>query len=87
MSEALSGVAGDAETEALQEQFGLRLSASASAVIGGVAVVWGLAVPSQALLLVGLYALIGTALSLLTSHAARLVAAARPPATLSAARL
>jgi predicted Co/Zn/Cd cation transporter (cation efflux family) len=65
----------DTASEVRTEQRALRLSASASAVIGGVAVVWGLAVQSQALLLDGVYALIGTALSLLTLHAARLVAA------------
>jgi predicted Co/Zn/Cd cation transporter (cation efflux family) len=75
--------AGDAETqdaaEGRRERLALRLSAVASAVIGGVAVAWGLAVQSQALLLDGVYALIGTALSLLTLHAARLVAAGPTP--------
>jgi predicted Co/Zn/Cd cation transporter (cation efflux family) len=75
--------AGDAETqdaaEGRRERLALRLSAVASAVIGGVAVAWGLAVQSQALLLDGVYAVIGTALSLLTLHAARLVAAGPTP--------
>ena len=41
--------------------------------------VWGLSVQSQALLLDGVYALIGMGLSLLTLHAARLVAAGPTP--------
>jgi predicted Co/Zn/Cd cation transporter (cation efflux family) len=79
MSEQLSDVGGEAATEAGKERLGLRLSAAASAVLGGIAVIWGLAVQSQALLLDGVYALIGTALSLVTLHAARLVAAGPTP--------
>lgn len=61
------------------ERRALGVSAAASASVGVVAVVWGLSVQSQALLLDGVYALIGMGLSLLTLHAARLVAAGPTP--------
>lgn len=79
MSQQRHDTAGAEAAEGRQERLGLRLSASASALIGVVAVVWGLAVQSQALLLDGVYAVIGTGLSLLTLRAARLVAAGPTP--------
>jgi len=79
MSEQRGGSADGAAADDRRERLGLRLSASASAVLGVVAVVWGLTVQSQALLLDGVYALIGTGLSLLTLRAARLVAAGPTP--------
>jgi cation diffusion facilitator family transporter len=57
------------------ERLGLRWSAGAAAALGVLGVVWGVAIQSQALLLDGVYALIGMVLALVTLHAARLAAA------------
>ncbi len=67
------------DVEERRERRGLRLSAVASAVLGVVGVVWGLAAQAQALLLDGVYGVIGTVLTLATIRAARLVSAGPTP--------
>ena len=99
MSRRLSGVAGDAASEARKEQFGLRLSASASAVIGGVAAgptsrypfgreaLGPLMVGVQGLVLLGtlLYASVAAVLTIRSGGSEAAVGSALPYALLSLA--
>ncbi len=69
----------DGGIEARRERRSLRSSAIASALLGVVGVVWGLAAEAQAVLLDGAYAVIGTGLTVATLRAAQLVNAGPTP--------
>ncbi|GAA0478821.1 hypothetical protein Aca07nite_86290 [Actinoplanes capillaceus] len=73
------GRSGRSDAHLPREQFALRLSLVASAVLAVLGVGWGLVAGSQAILLDGVYTLIGMALTSLSLRAARLMDAGPTP--------